>query len=108
MSLHTDGDGLIIVENESEYQSVVPASNLTVAIVDEAGNTHCEFNEAEVIGGWVALTSWVAGAAQPTAADVQGLCQLAVLGGAGTVPGGMCRIDPGFVIPDMDGRIPPR
>ena len=22
--------------------------------------------------------------------------------------GGPCRIDPGFVIPDMDGRVPPR
>jgi pimeloyl-ACP methyl ester carboxylesterase len=108
VSLHTDGDGLIIVENESEYQSVVPASNLTVAIVDEAGNTHCGFNEAEITGGWLALTGWVAGLPQPSAADVQGACLLAQAGGAGTFPGGGCRIDPNFVIPDMDGRIPPR
>jgi hypothetical protein len=108
VSLHTDGDGLIIVENESEYQSVVPASNLTVGVVDEVGNTHCGFNEAEITGGWLALTGWVAGLPQPSAADLQNACLLAQAGGAGTIPGGGCRIDPAFVIPDMDGRIPPR
>ncbi len=104
VSLHTDGDPLIIVENESEYQGVVPASNLTVGIVNEAGNTHCGFTDAEVIGGWLALTGWVAGLPQPTATDLQGACLLAQGGGAD----GPCRIDPSFVIPDMDGRIPPR
>ena len=44
VSIHTDGDGLVIVEQEKDYQDVVPASNLTVGIVDEAGNTHCGFN----------------------------------------------------------------
>ncbi len=105
VSLHTDGDGLIIVENESEYQSVVPASNLTVGIVKEIGNTHCGFTEAEITGGWLALQGWVAGQPQPTATDLQDTCLFAefFLGA-----GGPCRIDPGFVIPDMDGRIPPR
>ena len=105
VSLHTDGDGLIIVENESEYQSVVPASNLTVGIVNEAGNTHCGFTEAEITGGWLALEGWVAGLPQPSASDLQDTCLFAqfVLGA-----GGPCRIDPSFVIPDMDGRIPPR
>ena len=105
VSIHTDGDGLIIVENESEYQSVVPASNLTVGIVNEAGNTHCGFTEAEITGGWLALEGWVAGLPQPSASDLQDTCLFAqfVLGA-----GGPCRIDPGFVIPDMDGRIPPR
>ncbi len=105
VSLHTDGDGLIIVENESEYQSVVPASNLTVGIVNEAGNTHCGFTEAEITGGWLALEGWVAGLPQPSATDLQDTCLFAqfVLGA-----GGPCRIDPSFVIPDMDGRIPPR
>jgi len=105
VSIHTDGDGLVIVENESEYQSVVPASNLTVGIVVEAGNTHCGFTEAEITGGWLALEGWVAGLPQPTASDLQDTCVFAdlFLGAAGP-----CRIDPGFVIPDMDGRIPPR
>jgi len=104
VSIHTDGDGLVIVENESEYQSVVPASNLTVGIVDEVGNTHCGFTEAETVAGWEALRAWVAGAPQPSATDLQNTCLL--LEGFGA--GGPCRIDPLFVIPDMDGRIPPR
>ena len=31
VSIHTDKDGLVILENESEYASVVPPGNLTVA-----------------------------------------------------------------------------
>ncbi len=102
MSLHTDGDGLVIVENESEYQSVVPASNLTVAIVNEAGNTHCGFTAAELTAGWESLRGWVASGIQPSAAGIQGLCGL-----IDPTPG-QCRIDPGFVLADLDTRIPPR
>jgi hypothetical protein len=104
VSIHTDGDGLVIVENENEYQSVVPASNLTVAIVDEAGNTHCGFTEAEIVSGWESLLAWVDGAPQPSATDIQNTCL--VLEGLGA--GGPCRYDPSFVIPDMDTRVPPR
>ena len=104
VSLHTDKDGLVIVENESEYQSVVPAANLSVGIAVEATPSHCSFTEAELVGGWEALRGWLAGGPQPSAAALQGTCQFVEgLGAAGP-----CRIDPGFVIPDMDGRIPPR
>lgn len=103
VSLHTDKDGLVIVENESEYASVVPASSLTTAIVVEAAPTHCGFTGAEVVSGWEALRAWVAGFPQPTAATIQGTC----LALAPTF-GGPCRIDPAFVVPDMDGRVPPR
>src|SRR6185503_6050873 len=58
VSLHTDGDGLVIVENEEDYADKVPATNLTTAIVDEAGNTHCNFNAPELIAGWEALRGW--------------------------------------------------
>ncbi|MBW2578093.1 MAG: hypothetical protein JRE38_08500 [Deltaproteobacteria bacterium] len=105
VSMHTDQDGLVIVENESEYASVVPASNLTTAIVVEAAPSHCGFTSAEVAAGWESLRGWVAGQPQPTAASVQGTCQY--LEGVAGVPG-PCRIDPAYVIPDMDGRIPPR
>ncbi|PYQ17378.1 MAG: hypothetical protein DMF79_17540 [Acidobacteria bacterium] len=103
VSLHTDKDGLVSVENESEYASVVPASNLTTAVVVEAVPSHCGFTPAEAVAGWEALRGWVAGGPQPTAAAIQGLC-------AALAPsvGGPCRIDPTFVIPDMDGRIRPR
>lgn len=110
VSLHTDKDGFVIVENESEYAQVVPASNLTTAIVVEDEPSHCAFTPAELVAGWESLRFWVAGGPQPTAAVIQGLCGLLE---AGLFPGlpalpGPCRIDPTFVIPDIDGRIPPR
>ena len=103
VSLHTDGDGLVIIENEKEYQDVVPASQLTVAVVDEPGNTHCGFTGAETVAGWESLRGWVGGGPQPTATSVQGLCTLLA-----PFFGGPCRINPAYVIPDMDGRILPR
>lgn len=103
VSLHTDKDGLVIVENESEYASVVPASNLTTAVAIEAVPSHCGFTAAEVAASWESLRGWVAGGPQPTAATIQGTC-------SALAPsfGGPCRINPAFVIPDMDGRIRPR
>jgi len=108
VSLHTDKDGLVIVENESEYASVVPASNLTTGIVVEDAPSHCGFTNAEVVAGWESLRGWVAGQPQPTAASLQGTCLFLEAGGAGAPVPGPCRIDPTFVIPDMDGRVPPR
>jgi hypothetical protein len=101
VSIHTDGDGLVIIEHEKEYQDVVPAANLSVAVVNEAGNTHCGFTSPELVSGWEELRDWVAGGPQPTASDIQARCL--TLG-----PAAQCRYDPAFVIPDMDGRIPPR
>jgi hypothetical protein len=102
--LHTDKDGLVIVENQSEYASLVPASNLSVAVAIEAVPTHCGHTPAEILGSWEAMRAWVAGGPQPSALTIQGTC-LAV---ASPLFPGPCRIDPFFVIPDMDGRIPPR
>jgi len=101
VSIHTDGDGLVIVEQEKEYQDVVPAANLTTAIVNEAGNTHCGFTQGELVAGWESLRGWLAGGPQPTAASIQATC-LAI------APAAQCRIDPGYVLADMDTRIPPR
>ena len=103
VSMHTSGDGLVLVENQHEYAEVVPPSNLTTAIVAEAEPSHCGFSGAELVAGWEALRGWVEGAPQPSANAIQLLC-LAIEG----TFGGPCRIDPTFVVPDMDGRIRPR
>jgi hypothetical protein len=103
VSLHTDKDGLVLVENEHEYAEVVPPSNLTVAIVVEAVPSHCGFSVAELVAGWETLRGWVAGAPQPSAVAIQGLCNAIA-----PAFGGPCRIDPTFVVPDMDGRVRPR
>ena len=57
----------MIVENQSEYASVVPAGNLTVAIVVEEIPSHCEFTPAEALAGWESLRVWIAGGPQPSA-----------------------------------------
>jgi hypothetical protein len=101
VSIHTDGDGLVIVEQEKEYQDVVPASQLSVGIVNEAGNSHCGFTSPELVAGWEELRDWIAGGPQPTAQDLQDRCL--TLG-----PAAQCRIDPSFVLADMDTRVPPR
>ena len=108
VSTHTSGDGLVIVEQQQVYRDLVPASNLTVAVVNEAPvETHCGYTVAELVAGWEALRGWVAGAPQPTAASIQATCQGLV---GANIPGidGPCRYDPAFVIENMDDRVPPR
>lgn len=105
VSLHTDKDGLVIVENESSYAAAVPASQLTTAIVVEDTPSHCGFSEAEVLATWESLRGWLGGLPQPTAAGIQAACNGIVIGGLAEGP---CRIDPGFVIPNISDRIRPR
>ena len=105
ISIHTDKDGLVIVENESEYASVVPPQNLTVGIVVEDTPTHCGFSDAETLAAWESLRGWVAGLPQPGVADLQATCQGIDLGGLANGP---CRFDPNFNIPAMEDRVRPR
>ena len=101
LSIHTDGDGLVLVEHEKAYQDIVPAANLTTAIVNEAGNTHCGFTGQEIAAGWEELRDWIAGGPQPTASDIQARCLT-----IGTAA--QCRYDPSFVLNELDTRILPR
>ncbi len=103
VNLHTSGDGLVIVENQSEYAAVVPPENLTIGIVVERVPSHCFFSPAEVLAGWESTLAWINGGEQPTAADIQANCEEIA-----DVLGGPCRIDPDYEIADMDGRIRPR
>ena len=105
VSLHTDKDGLVIVENETEYANVVPAANLTTAIVVEGTPSHCGFTPGELVAGWESLRGWVAGGSQPSAASIQETCQLLEFLG---VAQGPCRIDSTFVLGSFDERVPPR
>lgn len=103
VTLHTDKDGLVIVENEREYAAVVPADQLTQSIAVEPTATHCGFTNAETLASWEALRAWIAGGPQPTPATIQNTCLILA-----PTAGGPCRIDPAFVVPPMDGRIRPR
>lgn len=105
VSLHTNDDGLVLVESETDYASKVPAGNFTVGVVVEDTPSHCDFNEAELAATWEALRAWVAGAPQPTAATLQQTCQGIEAGGLADGP---CRIDPDYVLPNPDHRLRPR
>lgn len=103
VSTHTSGDGLVIVEQQQPYRDSIDEENITVAVVNEAGNTHCGFTGAELAAGWESLRTWVATDQQPSVAEIQGTCQTIE-----PIFGGPCRYDPGFVIPNMDDRVAPR
>jgi hypothetical protein len=100
ISLATDKDPAVVVENQSFYASLVPASNLTSAIAVEDTPSHCFFYPGESIAAWEALRNWVATGTQPTASDIQDACEDLAMG--------PCRIDPGFVVGELDDRIPRR
>ncbi len=102
VSIHTDKDGLVIVEQESEYASVVPPGNLTTGIVVEDTPSHCGFTSAETVAAWETLRGWVAGLPQPTAQNLQDTCNGIVAGGLAEGP---CRYDPAFMVPDLNQRV---
>lgn len=102
VSMHTDKDGLVVVENQSAYAEAVPPANLTTAIVVEKRPSHCAFSPPEVVAAWAALRDWVETGDKPTAADIQATCKSLPLFGD------ICRIDPTFKVPAIDARIRPR
>ena len=105
VGLHTDKDGLVVVENLGDYAAKLPPAQIVAAVAVEDTPTHCGFTEAEAVSSWEALVAWANGGSRPDAAAIQGLCQTLVAAGALSGP---CRIDPNYVIGDLDDRIPPR
>jgi hypothetical protein len=105
VSLHTDQDGLVLLEHETDYKAKVPADRFTVGIVTEAIPTHCGFTAAELVAGWESLRGWVGGGPQPSPASLQFLCQNVEQAGAAAGP---CRINPLATLPPVEARIRPR
>jgi len=105
ISMHTDKDGLVVVEQERSYDKVLSSAKLTTAIVVEAAPTHCGFTQGELVAGWESLRGWVGTGVKPGAAQIQGLCSALVGGGLAAGP---CRIDPNYVVQSLDNRILPR
>jgi hypothetical protein len=102
VSIHTDKDGLVLVEQEADYRDKVPANRFSLGIISETTPTHCGFTSAELVSAWENLRGWVAGGNQPNAAVLQGVCQQIEGGGLAQGP---CRYNPAFVIPSIDERI---
>jgi len=102
VSLHTNKDGLVLLEHETDYASKVPASNFALGIINESVATHCGFTAAELVSGWESLRGWVAADIKPTATSLQQTCQGIEAGGLALGP---CRIDPSIALPPVNGRI---
>ena len=103
LSMHTSRDELVIPGNQDFVRAVLPADQVSIAIVDEDTPTHCGFSEAEGLAGWEALRAWIAGAAQPDADDLQQACEQLV-----GVVDGPCRFDPDAAIVPFDAMVRPR
>lgn len=105
LSMHTSQDQLVIPGNEDFIRAVVPANQLTSAIVDEDAPTHCGFNTAEGLAGWEALRAWKDGAPQPSVANLQTACQTIVSRG---IAAGPCRFDANAQVVPFDDIVRPR
>jgi hypothetical protein len=104
LALHFDQDGLLFVENLSEYGKRANPGRFTPVVVAEGetdGANHCHFSPAERVAAWEELVAWAGGGAQPSAFEVQARCT--DLLGEGVA--GPCRIDPGFSIGDLYSRV---
>src|SRR5262249_17830176 len=75
-TMHTIGDGLVIVENERAYQEIRQAAgtdnNLFQTYVNAGG--HCEFSNSEFAAGFHSLLGWVITHRRPNNVEVRGLC----------------------------------
>ncbi len=105
LAIHTDKDGLVIVQNMRDWAAQLPADQISTAVVVEDVASHCGFSDAELLGSWESLRSWVAGGPQPDAAAQQAACEQAV---DTETASGPCRIDPDFVIAPTSDKLSPR
>ncbi|MFI4970176.1 MAG: hypothetical protein ACHP7D_08205, partial [Lysobacterales bacterium] len=105
VSMQTSRDQLVIPSNQEFVRNVLPADQLTSAIVDEDVPTHCGFSAAEGLAGWEALRAWKDGAPQPDVPALQSACT--TLAAAG-VAAGPCRFDANAQIAPFDSIVRPR
>ena len=99
----------VLVDNEVEHVQDTVADETETGDRDFDALAEAPFDDVftsgELVGGWEALRAWVEGAPQPSATDLQASCEAVVAAGLADGP---CRIDPDFVLGDLDDRVPPR
>ena len=105
VTMHTIGDGLVIVENEHEYREEFIEEGdrgKLFQIFTNAGG-HCEFSNSEVAAAFEALVIWVEKKQRPTKEGVIAACTQFQ-----TVFHDTCNINPTFRPGEFEARIPAR
>jgi hypothetical protein len=107
VTIHTIGDGLVIVENEHEYREEFSEEHdrrKLFQIYTNAGG-HCEFSNSEIAAAFAALVNWVERKQQPTIEGVMASCAQfqAIVPDPGT-----CKINPTFRPGEFEARIAAR
>lgn len=77
LTLHTIGDGLVIVENENAYRRTVDEADHEHLLQQNYTNAsgHCQFSNSEVLASFQALVGWVESGHKPTREDIANLCK---------------------------------
>ncbi len=106
LTLHTIGDGLVLVEHEHAYRRTAEAADtqrfLQQVYVDAPG--HCDFSIPEAWASFRALANWVESSRMPTAGDVARWCSDVYR----PFTGGACRFNTGYTPAPYETRVPPR
>ncbi len=105
VTMHTIGDGLVIVENEHEYREEFREEHdqrKLFQIYTNAGG-HCQFSNSELAAAFGALVNWVEKGQQPATEGVMAAC--AQFQG---IFGDTCNINPTFRPGEFEARIPAR
>ena len=105
ISIHTNKDNQVFVEQQSDYANRVNPQNLTVGIVVEDTPSHCDFSDAEMVSAWESLRLWIDGNSQPSVGDIQSLCEHIEVN---NIAPGPCRYESNYSIQNLDTRIRPR
>lgn len=93
LTTHTSRDGLVVPEHARALEGKLPAAQWTRAFVVENSPSHCGYSDAELLGGFEALTRWIDGGPQPDAQSVQAACQREASANAAL---GACRYNPSY------------
>ena len=105
LTMHTIGDGLVIVENENAYRETLEAAgnlnNLFQTYTNAGG--HCEFSFSEFMASFRGLVSWVETSTPPTQDQIADLCEQ-----FRPVFGDTCKFNTTFQPDTFESRVPAR
>lgn len=105
VTMHTIGDGLVIVENENAYRQTLELAGTGRHLFQSFTNAngHCQFDPPEFLASFQSLVDWVEGGDQPTQDRIADLCEEFQ-----AVTGGSCRFNKTFQPAAFESRVPPR